>query len=129
MATATATRTKLVIESAEAVLGLQWFVARDYTAKDEGLEFEIITPGIKTKFDWKDPRSRDHHLVSSTNYQKAFEEGKADVYRACEWGQMRRTQDSCAGAKVITKRAAVSTQAIIVRGDSPYNVPADLRNV
>ena len=87
MATKTADRTKLVIESAEAVLGLHWFVARDYTAKDEGLEFEIITPGIKTKFDWNDPRSRDHHLVSSTNYQKAFEQGKADVYRACEWGR------------------------------------------
>ena len=44
MVTATASRTKLVIESAEAVLGLHWFVARDYTAKEEGLEFEIITP-------------------------------------------------------------------------------------
>ena len=40
-------------------------------ARDEGLEFEIITPGIKTKFDWADPRSRDHHLVSSTNYQNS----------------------------------------------------------
>ena len=89
MATMVGNRTKLVIESAEAVLGLHWFVARDYTAKDEGLEFEIITPGIKTKFDWNDPRSRDHHLVSSTNYQKAFEQGKADIYRACEWGQIR----------------------------------------
>ena len=42
MVTVTADRTKLVVESAEAVLGLHWFVARDYTANDEGLEFEII---------------------------------------------------------------------------------------
>ena len=28
-----ATLTKLVVESAEAVLGLHWFVARDHTAK------------------------------------------------------------------------------------------------
>ena len=33
MVAATADRTKLVVESAEAVLGLHWFVARDYTAK------------------------------------------------------------------------------------------------
>ena len=53
---------------------------------DEGLEIEIITPGIKTRFDWSDPRSTDHTKVISTNYQKAWEEGRADVYRACEWG-------------------------------------------
>ena len=51
------------------------------------------------------------------------------MYRACEWGQIRRTQDSQEGARVISKRAAVATQAIVVRGDSPYNVPADLHNV
>ena len=38
MPTATTTRTKLVVESAEAVLGLHWFVARDFTAADEGIE-------------------------------------------------------------------------------------------
>ena len=32
-----------------------------------------------------------------------------------------------ANAKVVSKRAAVATQAIVVRADSPYNVPADLR--
>ena len=65
MVTITADRTKLVVESAEAVLGLHWFVARDYTAKDEGLEFEIITPGIHTKFELTDPRRRDHHLLNA----------------------------------------------------------------
>jgi len=34
-----------------------------------------------------------------------------------------------AGAKVISKRAAVSVQAIIVRPDSPCNIPADLKDV
>ena len=37
MVTVTTDRTKLVVESAEAVLGLHWFVARDYTAREEGL--------------------------------------------------------------------------------------------
>jgi len=120
MATATATRTKLVVESAEALLGLHWFVARDYTAKDEGLDIEIITPGIQTKFDWHDPRSRDHHLVSSTNYQKAFEQGKADIYRACEWGQIRRTYDNPKGP-IVARRPTMVYQSIFVRPDSPIN--------
>lgn len=122
---ATATLTKLVVESAEAVLGLHWFVARDYTAKDEGLEIEIITPGIKTKFDWTDPRSRDHHLVSSTNYQKAFEQGKADIYRACEWGQIRRTYDNPKGP-IVARRPTMVYQAIFVRPDSPINATVAL---
>ncbi|MGB8630488.1 MAG: hypothetical protein WCD69_14015 [Xanthobacteraceae bacterium] len=125
MVTMTGNRTKLIIESAEAVLGLHWFVARDYTAKDEGLEFEIITPGIKTKFDWNDPRSRNHHLVSSTNYQKAFDEGKADVYRACEWGQIRRTVDNPTGP-IVARRPAMVYQSIFVRGDSPVDATINL---
>lgn len=112
--------TKLVVESAEAVLGLHWFVARDFTARDEGLDIEIITPGIKTKFDWTDPRSRDHHLVSSTNYQKAFEQGKADIYRACEWGQIRRTYDNPKGP-IVARRPTMVYQGIFVRPDSPIN--------
>jgi len=127
MTTMTADRTKLVIESAEAVLGLHWFVARDFTAKDEGLEFEIITPGIKTKFDWNDPRSRDHHLVSSTNYQKAFEQGKADIYRACEWGQIRRAYDNPKGP-IVARRPAMVYQSVFVREDSPINATINLAN-
>jgi NitT/TauT family transport system substrate-binding protein len=127
MATATATRAKLVVESAEAVLGLHWFVARDYTAKDEGLEIDIITPGIQTKFDWNDPRSRDHHLVSSTNYQKAFEQGKADIYRACEWGQIRRTYDNPKGP-IVARRPTMVYQSIFVRPDSPINATIALAN-
>ena len=121
----TATKTKVVVESAEAVLGLHWFVARDFTVADEGLEIEIITPGIMTKFDWSDPRSRDHHLVTSTNYQKAFDKGEADIYRACEWGQIRRTYDNPSGP-IVARRAAMVYQGIYVRPDSPINAPIAL---
>ena len=127
MATATATRAKLVVESAEAVLGLHWFVARDYTAKEEGLDIEIIVPGIQTKFDWNDPRSRDHHLVSSTNYQKAFEQGKADIYRACEWGQIRRTYDNPKGP-IVARRPTMVYQSVFVRPDSPIDATIALAN-
>lgn len=54
--------TKLMVESAEAVLGLHWFVVRDYTACDKGLDIEIITPGIKTKLDWTESQSPPREL-------------------------------------------------------------------
>jgi len=121
-----ADKTLITIESAEAVLGLHWFVARDFTARDEGLELKIITPGIKTRFDLSDPRAHDHHLVSSTNYQKAWEQGQCDVYRACEWGQIRRTYDSQRKGPIAGKRPAMVYQAIYVRPDSPLNTPIQL---
>ena len=127
MVTTVADRTKLIVESAEAVLGLHWFVARDYTARDEGLEFEIVTPGIQTKFELTDPRRRDHHLVSPTNFQKAFELGQADIYRACEWGQIRRTYDNPSGP-IVARRPAMVYQSIFVRGDSPVNATIALAN-
>ena len=119
--------TKIVVESAEAVLGLHWFVARDFTVKDEGIELEIVTPGIRTRFDWSDPRSRDHHLVTPTNYQKAFEEGRADIYRACEWGQIRRSYDNPEGP-IVARRPAMVYQGVYVRPDSPLEAPISLAN-
>ena len=108
-----AEKTLITIESAEAVLGLHWFVTRDFTARDEGLEIKIITPGIKTRFDMADPRAHDHRLVSSTNYQKAWEQGECDVYRACEWGQVRRTQDTAASKPI---PASTVTAGTIISG-------------
>ena len=118
---------KIVVESAEAVLGLHWFVARDFTVKDKGIEIEIVTPGIRTRFDWSDPRSRDHHLVTPTNYQKAFEEGRADIYRACEWGQIRRSYDNPEGP-IVARRPAMVYQGVYVRPDSPIEAPISLAN-
>ena len=118
---------KIVVESAEAVLGLHWFVARDFTVKDEGIEIEIVTPGIRTRFDWSDPRSQDHHLVTPTNYQKAFEEGRADIYRACEWGQIRRSYDNPEGP-IVARRPAMVYQGVYVRPDSPIEAPISLAN-
>jgi NitT/TauT family transport system substrate-binding protein len=69
----------------------------------------------------------DHRLVKSYGWHEGIEKGEFCMYRACEWGQIRRTQDSARNVKVISKRAAVATQAIVARADSPYNVPQDLR--
>ena len=122
----TSNKTKIRVESAEAVLGLHWFVARDYTAAEEGLEIEILLPRNRTtRFSEGDPRIFDHALVKSTNYQDLFETRQVDVYRACQWGQIRRATDNPRGP-IVSKRAAVVCQGIFVPPESSVNAPTEL---
>ena len=125
---ATTARKKINVESAEAVLGLHWFVARgEGLFAEEGLEVEIFLPGVRaTKFSMDDPRAHDHHLIRSTNYQFLFEEKKVDIVRACEWGQIRRAYDSQRGCPIVGKRPAVVCQGIYVLPDSTVNAPVQL---
>ena len=67
--------------------------------------------------------------VESTGIHLLFELGQAQFYRGCEWGQIRRAYDSKCGGVIVSKRAAVVSQAIMVRPDSPYIHPQDLRGV
>ena len=86
------------VESVAAVLALHWFVARDeglFAA--EGLNVEIVTPPPPAPFAPGDPRLVDPRLVDSFNYQNYFEQNACDVFRGCEWGQIRRADDSKRG--------------------------------
>jgi NitT/TauT family transport system substrate-binding protein len=119
---------KIKIEATSAVFYLPYFVAEEegYFA-DEGLDIELIRhrPADETGLRFiEDPRK-----VSSFSSFKLFESGASQLYNACEWGQLRRSQDSQVNGKVVARRAAVASQAIIVRPDSPYNIPADLAGV
>jgi NitT/TauT family transport system substrate-binding protein len=120
------------IEVSNAVFSLPYYVARDegYFAA-EGLEVELVPAGSGRNRDALVPNRpiEDHRMVESYGWHTGIEQDEVCLYRACEWGQIRRTQDSRTGAKVISKRAAVSIQALIVRPDAPYNIPGDLKNV
>ena len=111
---------------------------RGATSTDEGIEADFV---IAPQRGHVDPQRRigtdervtgldlmqDPKLVDSIGVHLIFEEGACELYRACEWGQVRRTQDSQRGGLIVGKRAAVSTQAILVRPDSPINYPQHAR--
>ena len=123
---------KMKIEVNNAVFSLPYHVAQaEGYFQDEGMDIELVPAGSGRDRDKDVPDEpiEDHTAVRSFGWHEGIERGEYQMYRACEWGQIRRTQDSREGARVISKRAAVATQAIVVRGDSPYNIPADLQNV
>jgi NitT/TauT family transport system substrate-binding protein len=117
---------KLVSETSSPVFSLPYFVARDegYFA-EEGLEVDLVRKGQREAVN---KPVEDHHLISAFTTKSSFEEGEASLYRACEWGQIRRSYDSSRGGQVVSKRAAVGSQAIFVRPDDPANHPQDLAN-
>ncbi|MFI6347422.1 ABC transporter substrate-binding protein [Streptomyces sp. NPDC050560] len=117
---------KIVSETSSPVFSLPYFVARDegYFA-DEGLELELVRKGQREAVVRP---VEDHTLISAFSGKSAFEAGDASLYRACEWGQVRRSYDSEAGGQVVSKRAAIGSQAVFVRPDDPANHPQDLAN-
>lgn len=116
------------IEAAGAVFYLPYYVAEEegYFA-DEGLEVELIRERAGEETELRFVERPD--AVSSFSSFKLFEQGQSQLYNACEWGQLRRSQDSQVAGKVVARRSAVASQAIIVRPDSPYEVPGDLAGV
>jgi NitT/TauT family transport system substrate-binding protein len=122
--------TKTRIEVSNAVFSLPFHVASEegYFAA-EGYDVELVPAGSGRDRDKEVPEQpiEDPRLVKSYGWHEGIEKGEYCMYRACEWGQIRRTQDSARAVRVISKRAAVATQAIVVRGDSSCNVPQDLR--
>ena len=55
-----------------------------------------------------------------------LEQGKADMYNACEWGNYCRAGGTSVGSRQVGRRAIVTYAAIVVRPDSPVYTPQQL---
>jgi NitT/TauT family transport system substrate-binding protein len=118
---------KLVLETTAPFQGLCELVAYDEGLfEKEGLAIEWADreKGVekKTETDVTSPKG----VNPFASHGKLFEEGKADMYNACEWGNYCRVQDSKFGGRQIGRRAIVTYAAIVVRPDSPVQIPQQL---
>ena len=119
----------LILETTAPFQGLPELVAYD-----EGL-FE--KEGVTVK--WADRKVRANRKAQTdiespkgldpfASHGILFEKGAADMYNACEWGNMCRVQDTRVGSRQIGRRAIIAYAAIVVRPDSPVYTPQQLAN-
>jgi NitT/TauT family transport system substrate-binding protein len=120
---------KLVLETTAPFQGLAELVAYD-----EGLfEKEGIT------IEWIDrekgvDKSPQLHITSHkdaprfASHGSQLEQGKADLYNACEWGNYSRIEGTKVGSRQIGRRSIVTYAALVVRGDSPVQTPQQFAN-
>jgi NitT/TauT family transport system substrate-binding protein len=118
---------KLVLETTSPFQGLAELVAYDegLFAK-EGVQVEWADrdeAGIKTAdTTLKDVKGADPFGSHGT----LLEQGKADMYNACEWGNYCRAGATNVGSRQVGRRAIVTYAAIVVRPDSPVYTPQQL---
>lgn len=119
---------KLVLENTSPFQGLAELVAYDEGLfEKEGLIIEWVdrdkglNPTLHTEI--TNPLEVDPH----SSHGKLFEEGKADMYNACEWGNYCRVQDSSIDSgRQVGRRAIVTFAGLVVRPDSEVFTPQQL---
>ena len=109
---------KLVLETTAPFQGLPELVAdREGLFEKEGLQIEWVereSDDKSTHVNVNTPKG----LNPFSSHGKMLEQGKADMYNACEWGNYCRVQDTQVGSRQVGRRAIVSYAAIVVRPDS-----------
>ena len=118
---------KLTLETTAPFQGLPELVAfHEELFEKEGLAVE-----------WADrdkgaPPKVDRSITSPNgvnpfaSHGKLLEQGRADMYNACEWGNYCRVQDTNQESRQVGRRAIVAYAAIAVAPDSPAYTPQQL---
>ncbi len=91
-------------------LEIEW-ASRDEAIAQAGLLPDAVLANGATPFD-------SHGVL--------FEQGKADMYNACEWGNYCRIGESATHSRQVGRRAIVAWSAIAVPPDSPVYTPQQL---
>src|SRR3982074_2145222 len=120
---------KLVLETTAPFQGLAELVA-----DDEGL---FAKEGLT--IEWPDrekgvDKTPQLHVTSHkdaprfASHGKLLEEGKADLYNACEWRNYSRVEATKVKSRQVGRRSIVTYAALVVRGDSPVQTPQQFAN-
>ena len=118
----------LRLENTAPFQGLAELVAdKEGLFEKEGIHIEWVDrdSGVKkeVRTDIKSPDELDPH----SSHGKLFEQGKADMYNACEWGNYCRVQDTKVQAgRQVGRRAIVTFAGLVVRPESEVYTPQQL---
>ena len=110
----------LNLETTAPFQGLAELVAyNEGLFEEEGLQINWVDrdKGVKkeVRTDIKNPAEVNPH----SSHGRLFEEGKADMYNACEWGNYCRVQDSeVESGRQIGRRSIVAFAGLVVRPES-----------
>ena len=120
---------RLVLETTAPFQGLPELVAYDEGLfAREGLEITWADrdQGVEKKVDTSVTSHKGVDPFAS--HGKLFEQGQADMYNACEWGNYCRVGSTAAGSRQVGRRAIVTYSAMMVAPDSPVYTPQQLAN-
>src|SRR6266702_822364 len=120
---------KLILETTAPFQGLPELV--DYEEglfKKEGIlvEWADREKGVEKKVETHVTSPKEVDPFAS--HGKLFEQGKADMYNACEWGNYCRVQETATGSRQLGRRAIVAYSALAVAPDSDVYTPQQLAN-
>jgi NitT/TauT family transport system substrate-binding protein len=122
---------KLTLENTQPFQGLPELVAYDeglfekeglqieWADRHKGPNAERVATNIIT------PKGLDPFLT----HGKMLEDGKADMYNACEWGNYCRVEETGKGSRQVGRRAIVAYAAIVVGPKSSIYTPQQLADV
>jgi len=125
---------KLVLETTAPFQGLPELVAFDeglfekegllveWADRDQGaakkIQSAVTSPAVTS------PKAVDPFA----SHGRLFEQGQADMYNACEWGNYCRVQETGTGSRQLGRRAIVTYSALVVAPQSPVYTPQQLAN-
>jgi NitT/TauT family transport system substrate-binding protein len=120
---------KLVLETTAPFQGLPELVAYDEGLfAQEGLAIEWVDRDAGVDKSVRRDVTSPKGLDPFKSHGKLLEQGKADMYNACEWGNYCRVQDTDKGSRQVGRRAIVSYAALVVAPDSPVYTPQQMAN-
>ena len=109
---------KLVLETTAPFQGLPELVAdQEGLFAREGLQIEWVERESEDKSTHVNV-NKPQGLDPFSSHGKMLEQGKADMYNACEWGNYCRVQDTKVKSRQVGRRGIVSYAAIVVRPES-----------
>src|SRR5258708_21128565 len=106
---------RLVLESTAPFEGLPELVAYEeglFAAEGLAVEWADRDKGVEKKTDTAvtSPKGLDPFA----SHGRLLEQGQADMYNACEWGNYCRVQDTSIGSRQLGRRPIVTFAAIVV---------------